>query len=100
MKIISAFGDVFHQNCVTRIDGGIEDDEWCQIHCQNLIALPSQLYYLPKGLVGHRFLYILTSLTTGSVKIQWNSKRLIVIPIVVPQFKKGVVISKYISRRL
>ena len=62
MKHTSAFGDVVHQNNSTHIDSGIEDEK-------ELTSLRSNQYNLPKGVVGRRFLDILTALALSSANV-------------------------------
>ena len=90
MKIVSAFGDVIHQNNSDYLNISILDDQTWKIRWTSLTDLPIQSYNLLIEVVGWWFLDGLNAIITGIVDLWWNYERLVVYPIVILQYKKGL----------
>jgi hypothetical protein len=60
------------------LDGGITDDATWQYYWHRLIVFPGQMYNLPKGQVGKRFLFALSKILDGVQTGTCNSERFLV----------------------
>ena len=76
-KLIEIFGDTIHQNDGTHLHGTVSSavDQMWQRRWLRVTSGPQNLYYLPRGAVGHRFLNLLVKECGGARERKWNSER-------------------------
>eukprot|EP00957_Ditylum_brightwellii_P131375 10019594-Ditylum_brightwellii.AAC.1 len=68
----------------------MDDNATWQQHWLDLTVLPNQLYDVPSGAIGRRFLFTLSEILDGVVERRWNVERFIVDTRVILQCQKGV----------
>ena len=96
----AVYGDLMHQNPGQHLKDGISDDVRRQDYWRRLIVFPSQMYDVPLGTVGKRFLEKIVELLEGTHDRRWNSERFIVFQMVVLQRSRDVKQAKYIRKRM
>ena len=72
MQLIGAFGDAVHQKNGSHLHGEIKKYVGWKRRWRTLTALLFQIYDLPTGVVGWKFLDILGALMTDIFKRVWN----------------------------
>ena len=94
------YGDHVHQNSGQHLKDGVSDDAEWQDYWRRLIVFPSQMYDVPSGAVGKRFLEMVVDLLEGIHDRRWNSERFIVFQLVILQRSRDVKQAKDIRKRM
>jgi hypothetical protein len=100
IKLDEVYGDHAHLNDGTHLTGDVADDLKWQKYWRRLVVLPETFYDLPKGKTGKRSLSMLTAELSGIRARKWNSKRFIILTIVILQKKSMVSRASDIKKRL
>ena len=83
LRLQEVYGDWFHANSGTHLDGRIGDDKMWQGWWCDLAIIPSRHYDAPNGKVRRRFVMALVGELHGVRDILWNSERFIVFQVVI-----------------
>ena len=85
LRLWKVYGDWFHANPVTHLDGGISNNLVWQAWWCDLSFMTLRRYDAPSGKVGRRFVETLRGELRGSFYRQWNSEHFIVFQTVILQ---------------
>jgi hypothetical protein len=102
LRLKAVYGDSVHRNDGTHLAGGLDrqTDKLWQSRWTRLVQLTSSQYDVPKGLVGRRFVKLLTLELAGVRARKWNSERPLCLAAAVLAKAPGVRRASDIRRRL
>ena len=103
-RIFKVYEDTIHQNYGTPLNGGIKLEDVWQDWLMKLASKQSRRYLTPKGMVGKRFVDLLSFELAGIMKRNWNDEIFLIFQIVIlqrtPDITSSSEIRRIISHRL